>query len=559
MSQQRDPVAKDDESLLTVGDLIALVETSREISETIKLSELVHRILMRASELTSSPDSAVMLHNPERESLFFAGATGAHAAKLLDTFGEFSEQQIPLQGSKAGQVFQTRRAVVVDHVQEDPEHYKGVDRTTKRATQSMVCVPLVSGSKCLGVVQILNKTSGNYTTKDQQLLEYFAAQAAVAISNSQLIEKLAARMGLYGATKQGSRAIDMLEEFSQPARSERLTVLFADMRGFTRFCQVLSDPTRVQRHLNEFLTMLADCVTSNGGIANKFMGDGLLALFRESDHETRAVRAAFDMTGRFDDMRRRWDEKSNECLDFVDIGIGVTTDDMIIGPIGSHAVRDFTVMGSAVNLAAGFEHSARAGRRILVDQQTFNAARPIVRDFDVQEPFLLQKADQDGGNFYKVYNLKALESRSDVRIYLSHSHADREWVETQLARPLIEASVDVWYTGEESYDSDERLRTIYTGLEKCHRFVVIVSARSASSDWVRREVHLAHCEAPLSGRMLVVRLDETHPADISPLLSSLPVVDGRDAGGLHTAVMEWAMSRDRDEGAGAGGHGTGSA
>ena len=85
----------------------------------------------------------------------------------------------------------------------DLNHFKGVDEATRRATASMVCVPLVAVSRrtheprALGVVQILNKRSGNYSLRDRLLLERFADQAAVAIENAILVGELFAHMGLY--------------------------------------------------------------------------------------------------------------------------------------------------------------------------------------------------------------------------------------------------------------------------------------------------------------------------------------------------------------------------
>jgi adenylate cyclase len=132
--------------------------------------------------LTDSPDGSVILHDETRNCLYFADAVGASAQLLLNEWGKASGQSVPMVGSKAGQVFTSGVSTIVDAVIDDPNHFKGVDEDTKQQTSSMVCVPLIVTSRrsgeprTLGVIQILNKRSGNYTERDIVLLERFADQ-----------------------------------------------------------------------------------------------------------------------------------------------------------------------------------------------------------------------------------------------------------------------------------------------------------------------------------------------------------------------------------------------
>jgi adenylate cyclase len=247
----------------------------------------------------------------------------------------------------------------------------------------MVCVPLVAVSKrsgaarTLGVIQILNKRSGNYTERDKILLERFADQAAVALDNAHLVADLFAHMGLY-TTEEGVDPVRTYADIrSKPAWHETLSVLFADMRGFTQFCQVIARPETAQESLNEFLTMLSDNVIMHQGVVNKFLGDGVMALFRNSTHAISAIECGFSMLKTFDALKRRWDDRSNLRLTFLDLGIGISTEDVILGSIGSERVWDFTAIGTGVNLAAHLMEHARDGRRLLVDKVTFRATQDL--------------------------------------------------------------------------------------------------------------------------------------------------------------------------------------
>jgi class 3 adenylate cyclase len=326
---------------------------------------------------------------------------------LLTEWGEFSKKNIPLAGSISGEVFTSSIPLVIDKV---TDHFKGVDKDTQKDTKSMICVPLTVTGQNLGVMQLLNKRTGNYLQRDLVLLEHFANIAAVAIRNAQLFKELMIHMGFNSLAHKGKGPLDFFHELEKPVCSEMITVVFIDMRGFTQLCQILNSPRSAHEHLREFLSLLTDEVISHNGMINKILGDGLLALFRNNNHELDAVRCAFSITNKFDLLKNRWNEKCNVDLNFLDIGLGIVTDSVIIGTISGEHFRDFTVIGNAVNLAAAFEKRAKAGKRILVDQITYTATKEYIAEIEGPVNFELRKDDQTSGHIYKQYNLKQLKS-----------------------------------------------------------------------------------------------------------------------------------------------------
>lgn len=407
-----------DDMGLSSADLLNLVESGRELSSEIDLDVLLQRILDRAGELTDSPAGSILLHDNDRGGLYFAAATGPAAVTVLERFGESADDVVPLYDSKAGGVYQSGVSLIVTSVVSDPEHFKGVDVETKEDTDSMVCVPLTAGAERLGVVQLINKRSGEYTDHDRVLLEHFAAQAAVAIRNASSFRQLLAHMGLYSSRSGQSSIQDLILELGAPAREERLSLLFADMRGFTRLSHGMRRPESTQTILNEFLELVCAEVLKSDGIVNKFLGDGLLALFRHSDTETRALRCAFRILAAFDEQLPKWDREQSLDLTFLDVGVGIVTDEVIIGSVGSPDIRDFTVIGPAVNLGAALEEAARGGMRVLVDSNTFVATEHIVGDYDGPVQVDLAKDDQPEGHIYKRYHIKSLDDigRSNLTI-----------------------------------------------------------------------------------------------------------------------------------------------
>jgi adenylate cyclase len=413
----------DHESELSSHDLLVLVRQAKDLTSEIDLADLLEEILQRACDLTDSESASVFLHDDGKilyddgttsKGLFVAAATGPVSQSFIASHGEKGRSRVPLEGSKAGRTFLTGE-VLVESTIRPVGHFKAVDEELKHHTESLMSVPLAIGTEPIGVMQVLNKKSQDYANRDVALLQHFAAHAALAIRNAQLVQELLAHKGLFTSSANGRKAADLIRELSAPAHPERMTVLFADMRGFTRFSQLLGSPTEIEKHLNKFIELLATQVMEYDGFVNKFLGDGVLALFRGRESELRAARAAFSIVDKFSELKHLWNIGRNEVLNFLDVGVGIVTGDVIIGSIGTGRIRDFTALGNVVNLAAAFEHEARGGKRVQMDQNTFNAISAIVDKADAPIDHDMRKPDQPPGiHQYKRIHVHSLLPVEDV-------------------------------------------------------------------------------------------------------------------------------------------------
>ena len=149
------------------------------------------------------------------------------------------------------------------------------------------------------------------------------------------------------------------------------TILFSDIRGFTTLTEALG-PQGTVALLNEYFEVMVDCITREGGMLDKFIGDAIMAAFgipeAHDDDEDRAMRAAISM---IKDLNA-WNKiRLSEGKLPVNIGVGLNTDTVVSGNIGSKKRMDYTVIGDGVNLAARLESACKAYyAKILVSEFT---------------------------------------------------------------------------------------------------------------------------------------------------------------------------------------------
>lgn len=156
----------------------------------------------------------------------------------------------------------------------------------------------------------------------------------------------------------------------------KITVLFADVRGFTSLSEKLA-PEDVFSLLNDYFDKMIDEICKNHGMLNKFMGDGLMAVFgaldEDSYQEENAIKAALGMRRVLDGMRERFQAERQIDLK---IGIGINTGIAVVGNIGSNQRMEFTAIGDTVNLGSRLESATKElGTDIIVSEYTYVAAR----------------------------------------------------------------------------------------------------------------------------------------------------------------------------------------
>jgi adenylate cyclase len=173
---------------------------------------------------------------------------------------------------------------------------------------------------------------------------------------------------------------------------KRVTVLFADIRGFTSLTEQLA-PSDMVALMNEYFERVSNVVFANDGTLDKYIGDAVMALWGAplgtDDDELRAVRAAAEIQAVVREFNR---ERAELGLEQIGVGVGIATAQVIAGYVGSSQTMSYTVFGRGVNLASRLCSAAKPGE-VLIAPTTMQAVAPWVVAEPVDEMKLKGMAD----------------------------------------------------------------------------------------------------------------------------------------------------------------------
>lgn len=192
-------------------------------------------------------------------------------------------------------------------------------------------------------------------------------------------------------------------------RSTVATVLFTDIRGFTTLAEELGAQGTVSL-LNEYFTIMVDCIQQEKGMLDKFIGDAIMAGFGVprplGDDEDRAMRAAIAMITELDIWNATRISHGKRPLD---MGIGINTDMVVTGNIGSPKRMNYTMIGDGVNLASRLESACKQYQtRILISEMTRGKLRGIYRTREVDR--VVVKGKTEPVEIYEVLDYHTEES-----------------------------------------------------------------------------------------------------------------------------------------------------
>ena len=279
------------------------------------------------------------------------------------------------------------------------EQFAGVDSIVSQGVRSTICAPLMAESRVHGALYAdrLDPFAA-FKPDDLELISAVAAQTAIAVENARAHERLAreevarANYSRFLPEYVVKQMLENPDSFKLGGVSQTITILFADIRGFTRISEH-APPEKIVGLLNHYFSAMTDIIFAHGGTLDKYLGDGLMALFgaptATPDDASNALNAAVAMQRRMLGINR---ELRDEGFPEIGVGMGMHTGEVVVGYIGSDRRSEYTAIGDTVNTSSRLESNAKGGE-ILISDATAKAAHSRYK-LKPREPIMVKNRQQ---------------------------------------------------------------------------------------------------------------------------------------------------------------------
>ncbi len=361
--------------------LALLLDISQKLAGEFDLDKLLQTVADTMFEVMSVDRVSVLLRNEQ---------SGELVPRLSRSrVGELGNQHVPRSISQ--RAVDERVAILSDNAAQD-ERFKG-QSILVQSVRSAMCSPLMAeGDRVLGLLYVDNLTATNsFSDEDLQFLIAFSGITALGIKQSRYVEQIKresmvrSNFERYFAPNVAAEIAQQQQEVKLGGDKRPITILFADIRGFTSMSEKMS-PDAIAHLLTEYFTEMVDIIFEHGGTLDKFMGDAIMALWgapiAHADDPDRAIRAAVAMQQALAALNEKWVREGRPA---VEIGIGINHGEVFAGNIGSHRRLEYTVIGDAVNVASRLCSKAKGGeiivsepfKKMLKDKVGLEALEPL--------------------------------------------------------------------------------------------------------------------------------------------------------------------------------------
>lgn len=257
--------------------------------------------------------------------------------------------------------------------------------------------------KSIGTGELDTRADTSYTDEFGELARA-VNEMAEGLKQREMLKGVFAK---YVSSQVLEKVLEDESQISITGERRKVTVLFSDIRGFTSLSETLR-PEDVVALLNEYFERMVEVVFKHGGMLDKFMGDGVMAVFgapkEDLYQEENAVKAALEMKEELARLCRKWRTENKATIN---IGIGINTGLAVVGNVGSMQHMEYTAIGDTVNLASRVEQLTKElGRDILVTEYTHVALKGVVESERMDRVAVRGKSDP-----VTVYNVTGLKQQ----------------------------------------------------------------------------------------------------------------------------------------------------
>ena len=395
------------------GELEVLNRIGTALTSTIlDINRVLNNILEMVAAFIRVEAGAIMLI--QDDVLTFHATTGAVKETLDGLRIRIGQEGV------SGWVAATGESVNVRDVEVNPQFCADIDKRTGFKTRNLLCVPLISNGRVIGVIELLNKKDGTFNDEDLRAVKSVASSTAIALENCRLYGEsthLAQKERLIRTIFQRYVPEEIVNDILKKGESDQLTVgerkivtvFNVDIRGYSAMSKQAATEDVVDV-LNCFFMKMGNIVLKHKGILDKYLGDGLLAIFgapvSTKNPALDATLAAIAMIEEIETVSRLSLERCGVPLK---IGISINTGEAIVGNIGFNKKMEYTVIGDVVNETFRIQDlTRRKTNSILVSESTYQQ----VKHFVYANQWRVKKYnDREGAmDIYEVIGRKDLSS-----------------------------------------------------------------------------------------------------------------------------------------------------
>jgi class 3 adenylate cyclase/pSer/pThr/pTyr-binding forkhead associated (FHA) protein len=381
--------------------LTVLYEAGKALSSKLALEHICEQVISLACLIEGVERGFVMLFDERGE------VAKQTEVRYRDPASASSRPQIILSKSVLELIRKERQPILIDDVSAD-ERFSGSESLKISGLRSAMCAPLVGKEQLFGVLYVDNLEKASAFTQDElNVFALVAAQAGAAVDNAIAHEKIAQQSLQRSALERflSPEVVEMVvanPDIRLGGVNQEVTVMFADIRGFTTMSEAMA-PARVVEILNEYFTRVTDVIFDNGGTLDKYIGDAVMAVFgapiSKGNDAAAAVNSAIQIQRLLVELNR--DAAAREWPE-LRVGIGINTGSAIAGNIGSPRRLDYTVVGDAVNTAQRLMTNA-AGGQILISESTAKKLGKTGKTIDLERlPELKVKGRSEAVPVFRV-------------------------------------------------------------------------------------------------------------------------------------------------------------
>src|SRR6185503_4771475 len=381
--------------------LTVLYEAGKALNSKLALEHICEQVISLACLIEGVERGFVMLFDERGE------VAKQTEVRYRDPARAGSRPQIILSQSVLDLIRKERQPILIDDVSAD-ERFSGSESLKISGLRSAMCAPLVGKEQLFGVLYVDNLEKASAFTQDElNVFALIAAQAGAAVDNLMAHAKIAQQSLQRSALERflSPEVVEMVvanPDIRLGGVNQEVTVMFADIRGFTTMSETM-EPGRVVEILNEYFTRVTDVIFDNGGTLDKYIGDAVMAVFgapiSKGNDAAAAVNSAMQIQRLLVELNR--DAAAREWPE-LRVGIGINTGNAIAGNIGSPRRLDYTVVGDAVNTAQRLMTNA-AGGQILISESTAKKLGKTGKTIDLERlPELKVKGRSEAVPVFRV-------------------------------------------------------------------------------------------------------------------------------------------------------------